>query len=185
MTPEQKKSTVGRPRKSETTVKRQINVYLPDMIMRERWKEAAKDKGLSISKFVIEHVEEALNESGHGNQVSRQQLMDEIHKLTKKTRELQMELDIKTKVYEVLDRELQSLREKTFQDADFIGSRQLNKDLIPLFKLKKQIDYDDLLPFLGIKPTEIDMVRNVNQEIKFLEEFGLIKSDLKGWTWQG
>jgi len=55
-------TTDGRPKsKTETIVKRTVNVYLPTSEMKETWKEIAEKSDQSISKFIIEHVTNFLN----------------------------------------------------------------------------------------------------------------------------
>ncbi len=49
--------------KTETVKKRAIYVYLPSEEMAEEWKRIAKERKVSISKFVIECVNESLSKS--------------------------------------------------------------------------------------------------------------------------
>jgi len=63
------------------------------------------------------------------------------------------------------------------------GRRKLSKDLIDLFRTRKKVSYDELLPALGIKPMDIDLVKGINAQIEALTHYGLIQSDLKGWRW--
>ena len=46
--------------KTETIKERAIYVYLPTQEMADKWKELAETSNISISKFVIEHVERSL-----------------------------------------------------------------------------------------------------------------------------
>ena len=48
--------------KTETIKQRAIYVYLPSIEMAEEWKKRAEKAGISISKFVIEHVENSLRQ---------------------------------------------------------------------------------------------------------------------------
>jgi len=75
MTSGQEKRPVGRPRKTETYVKRSIRVYLPDMTMVNEWKALAKGSDQSISKFVIERVEDSIRKNGEGSRHSRKDLI--------------------------------------------------------------------------------------------------------------
>ncbi len=51
--------------KKKELKKRAIYVYPPSE-MSEKWKNTAKESGESISKFVIEHVENSLNRDVEG-----------------------------------------------------------------------------------------------------------------------
>ena len=183
MTSVPEKRPVGRLRKSETYVKRSIRVYLPDMPMVYEWKALAKENNQSISKFVIERVEDSIRNNGDGARHSRKDLIDRIMNLEEINREQRKDLEIKTKAYEALENELQTLRVQPFLNPMAEGRRKLSKDLIDLFRTRKKVSYDELLPALGIKPMDIDLVKGINAQIEALTHYGLIQSDLKGWRW--
>ena len=67
--------------KTETIKARSIYVYLPSEEMVDDWKEKAKSSGLSISKFVQEHVEKSMNYENEDTFVSRGEL-DQVDALT-------------------------------------------------------------------------------------------------------
>lgn len=48
--------------KANTIKQRSIYVYLSPEELTNKWKESAEKEGTSISKFVIEHVENSLNQ---------------------------------------------------------------------------------------------------------------------------
>jgi hypothetical protein len=63
-------------RKTETIKDRAIYVYLPSLEMVQDWKGRAEKSGVSISKFVIERVEDSLrSEEGEDVYVSRAELV--------------------------------------------------------------------------------------------------------------
>lgn len=64
--------------RTETIKQRAIYVYLPSQKLVERWKEAAKKQGTSVSKFVIEHVENSLRQEEEPRYKSRGELLKEI-----------------------------------------------------------------------------------------------------------
>ena len=97
-------------------------------------------------------------------------------------RDLSKDLEIKSKAYEALENELQTLRVQPFLNP-MEGIRKLSKDLVELFRTRKKVSYDELLPALGIKPMDIDLVKGINTQIEVLTHYGLIQSDLKGWRW--
>ncbi len=183
MTSEPTKRTVGRPRKDTNIKKRTINVYLPYIQMVEEWKALAKESELSISKFVIERVEVSLMENGEGKKYSRKDLIDRNIALDKENRELRKDMEVKSKAYDALDKELQGLRMEPFLNPVAEGMRELNKDLVRLFRKQKRVTYDEVLPAMGIKPTEIDLIKALNNQIEVLTQYALIKPDLKGWRW--
>jgi hypothetical protein len=66
-------------RKTETIKDRAIYVYLPSLEMVQDWKGRAEKSGVSISKFVIERVEDSLrSEEGEDVYVSRAELVKKL-----------------------------------------------------------------------------------------------------------
>ncbi|MFA9436633.1 MAG: hypothetical protein ACEROO_05870, partial [Candidatus Bathyarchaeota archaeon] len=47
--------------KTKTIKQRAIYIYLPSLDMTADWKRRAKEQGSSISKFVVERVEESIS----------------------------------------------------------------------------------------------------------------------------
>ena len=183
MTDKQKNRGVGRPKKATSYIQRSVKVVLPDMVMLNEWKEMAKGSNLSLSKFVIERVEDSLRQNGDGDRYSRKDLIERNMELEQMVQELQRDLSIKTKAFEALEHELQILRVKPFLGPVMDGERELGQQLIELFRSRKRVSYDELLPLLGVKPMDIELVKGINNQIEALTKYGLITQDLKGWRW--
>ena len=65
--------------KTETIKKRAIYVYLPSQAMVDDWKGRAERADTSISKFVIERVEDSLRrEEGDEGYLSRLELIQQL-----------------------------------------------------------------------------------------------------------
>ncbi|MGC8937116.1 MAG: hypothetical protein ACP5KV_07140, partial [Candidatus Methanomethylicaceae archaeon] len=61
--------------KTETIKDRAVYVYLPSVEMVEDWKRRAEKAGVSISKFVVERVEDSIRrEEGEEGYLSRAEL---------------------------------------------------------------------------------------------------------------
>ena len=183
MTVDKKNPGPGRPRKTSTIRERTLSIYLPNMQMVTEWKSLAKEHGQSISKFVIERVEETLRMNGEGPRHTRKELIDRTFDLEKEMKQLQEQHDMKSRAYNALEQELQMLRIQPFINPVAQSMRQINSELIQLFKNKKRVTYEELLPALSIKPTDIDLVKGINNQIEVLTQYGLVKPDLKGWRW--
>jgi len=75
--------------KTKTIKKRAIYVYLPSETMAQNWKNKADQAGTSISKFVIDKVEDSIRqEQGEEGYLNRLEL---INKLNKQEEELKQE----------------------------------------------------------------------------------------------
>ena len=172
--------------KTNTIKQRSIYVYLPSEKMVEKWKETADKQNLSVSKFVIEHVENSLRqEKGEDGFASRVELVEEIRRLTEENKELQRKNKILDTVVDRLEEELRSYRIKSFISNDFSGIRDYEKDLINLFREKKEIRKENLIDFLNIKSSDTNSIKGISKQIENLEKYGLLK-DLGGkWIWKG
>ena len=185
MTPEYINMGPGRPRKTATIRKRTIRVYLPTMQMVDEWKSLAKEHHQSISKFVIERVEDVLRRDGEGPRHTRKELLDRTFDLESEMKILRADLHLKSRAYQALELELQMLRIQPYQNPIAQGMKKIHSDLVQMFIKKKRVKYDELLPELGIKPTDIELVQGINNQIEILTTFGLLEPDLAGWRWLG
>ena len=173
----------GRPKKAVSINARTMNVYMPTLEMKDEWKAVAQTNNQSISKFIIERVEDSMRQNGEGPRHTRKELIDRNHDLERENEMLRKDLEIKSMAFNALDRELKVLRSQPFLNPIEESHRQLSQNLIGLIRNKKRVNYDDLLPMLKIKPTEQELVKAINHQIELLTHFGIIKSDLKGWKW--
>jgi len=172
--------------KTDTIKKRSIYVYLPSERMVSKWKENADKENLSISKFVIEHVENSLRqEEGEDSYTSRIELVEENRKLNEENKDFKRKIKILDTVVDRLEEELRNHRIKPFLSNNFTGVRNYEKDLIDLFKQKKEIRKEELIDFLNIKTSDTISVKGISKQIENLEKYGLLK-DLGGkWIWKG
>ena len=178
-----KNGTSGRPRKTESIKKRHIDVYLPNLVMVSEWKAAAEEARTSVSKFVVETMEEALRDEGKGPRYSKRDLINRNKFLELENERLKEEVTLKSRAYESLDRENRGLRLQVFQHPEESGLKKLDRDLIALFREKKKLLYDEILPELGIKPTDMGEVTSLQNELQLMMQFGLIKPEYHGWRW--
>jgi hypothetical protein len=179
----EKRPGPGRPRKTTTIRQRTLRIYLPTLPMVDEWKSLAKDHNQSLSKFVIERVEDSLNHSGEGPRHSRKELIDKLYSQEGELRRMRDDLDMKTKAYKVLHQELRMLRTQPFLNPEAQSMKDLNVELIRIFRTQGMIKYDELLPTLRIQPTDQHLVKGISNQIDILIHFGLVTSDLKGWRW--
>lgn len=170
--------------KNKQLTDRAIYVYLPTVEMAREWKALADKANASISKFVIEHVENSLKqEEDRKGYASRAELLKQlsekdelIAKLTQDNRLLKMLADN-------LDREMKHYRAQPFLEDRFEGTRAYDKDLVELLKKEKTIDSDRLLKQLGINPKDTDLVKAVNKQLHALQGYGLVEPTARGWRW--
>lgn len=181
--PKMKKPNVGRPRKIETIRQRQVNLYLQSMVQKEEWKQLASQEHMSLSSWVQYWVEDSLSKNGDGPRYSRKHLIDRNEHLEKSNRALEQELDVMTKAYQALDRELKTIRIKPFMDPVYQGFRELFRKMVATFREKKRVSYDDLFSSLGLNPSDIESVKAVSYQIDILVNCGVLEQDLRCWRW--
>ena len=171
--------------KTDTIKQRAIYVYLPTQQMIKKWKEKAEKQNTSISKFVIEHVENSLRqEEDEETYTPRVELLQEIKKLKEENKEQRKRNKIMDTVVERLEQELKEYRAKPFIEKDYTGIRKYETELINLFREKREIRKEELLDFLNINTTNNTIVKAIYAQIENLENYGLIR-DLGGkWRWK-
>lgn len=171
--------------KTETIKQRAIYVYLPSEEMTTRWKERADKEGNSISKFVIEKVENSIMQEEDPDFKPRGELIKKMRELEKEVEKLSSDIKIKNIVIDKYEDELKRYRKKDFSDDFFEGERINQKNLIDLFKKKVTIKEEELLGLMKIDPKDPDSMKVLTTQIRSLEEYGLIESSRKGWRWLG
>ncbi len=172
-------------KKTETIKDRSIYVYLPTHEMVKAWKKRAKKQGVSISKFVIEHVENSLQQEEDPTYKPRGDLVKEINELRDQIKELSDDNRQKKIVIERLDNELRKYRAEVFLEERFEGVRKYDKELIGILKRLGVVDRDGLLKDLGIDPRDSNLVIAVSKQLENLEAYGLVSSTKRGWRWNG
>jgi hypothetical protein len=171
--------------KTKTIKKRAIYVYLPTQKMSDDWKNKADKAGSSISKFVIDRVEDSLREEeGEQGYLNRLELIKKLSKTEEELKNLRKENRFVKKLVDNLDAELKTHRAKPFLEQDFRGVRRYDKELINLLKEGNSLSDSDILDRLNIKPTDTDLVLAINRQLFFLESYGLVEYVGRGWKWK-
>ena len=159
-----------------------IYVYLPSLEMVEDWKRRAERAGVSLSKFVIERVEDSIRkEEGEEGYLSRLELIKRLKKTEGELKQLKSENRLLRRLVENLDKELKRYRAKPFLDESFTGVRQFDRDLIELLRSGRTLSDEEILASLNIDPADTDLVKTVSKQLEALEAYGLVEFTGKGW----
>lgn len=169
--------------KTETIKERAIYVYLPSVKLVERWKEAAKSQGASISKFVIEHVENSMRQEEESGYQSRGELWKEIKRLREELKEISREKRLLEHVVEKLEKEVRRYRAQPFLQPDFEGVRRFQKELIEALREGGVKSSKELLARLDIDPLEHEAVKAIYKQLEILQAYRLVDSSPRGWRW--
>ena len=164
---------------------RLIYLYLPSQKQRDEWKELAEKANVPLTKFIIEHVENSINqEQKEDGYRSRAELQEDIEKLQEENKKLNKKLKMSNSLVDRLEEELRGYRVKPFLEREFMGYRKHEKDLTNLLKTQGEIRKESILKLLGINPMDTEIVKGVNKQLNNLERYGLIKDIGGKWRWK-
>jgi hypothetical protein len=170
--------------KTKTVKQRAIYVYLPSLEMAEDWKHRATQANTSISKFVIEKVEDSIRrDEGEEGSQTRLELINRLSKTEDEVKALRNENRLLKQLVNNLDNELKRLRAMPFLDDEFQGVRRFDKELIGLLKRGEALTGEELLTTLNIEPSDKELVKAVNKQLEILESYGLVEYLGRGWKW--
>ena len=169
--------------RTETIKKRAIYVYLPSIKQKGRWEEYSKKQGTSISKFVVEHVENSLRQEEDPGYKSRGDLWGEVGELREQIDRLTKEKRIFEIAIDRLEEELRRYRAQPFLEEDFTGVRRYQRELVDLLREGRVLSSNDVISRLGIDPSEHEAVKAVSKQLENLEAYGLVQSSQRGWKW--
>lgn len=167
--------------KKDSLKKRAIYVY-PPTDMSENWKNLAERSGTSISKFVIEHVENSLALEDDDYR-SRSLVLEENHKLKEALAEKEKRVHHLELLVDKLEEDLRIYRSRLFTDKSYSGTKTYDKQLISLLREPGAHDSDSILSRLNVKPTDTDVVKAISIQLENLEAYGLLRNTGKGWVW--
>jgi predicted RNase H-like nuclease (RuvC/YqgF family) len=170
--------------KTETIKERAVYVYLPSLEMADGWKRRANEAGVSISKFVVDRVEDSISKEGEETYLSRLQLVERLRKAEDELKSLREENRLLKKLVDNLDKELKRYRGKSFLEDSFEGSRAFSRELIDFLKKGNTLSDDEILANLSIELSDTDLVKSVNRQLEALETYGLVEFTGKGWRWK-
>lgn len=171
--------------KTETIKKRAIYVYLPSQKMADDWKSKADQAGTSISKFVIDRVEDSIvKEEGEESYLNRLELIKKLSTTEEELKQLRKDNRLLKKLVDNLDTEMKRYRAKPFLEDDFKGVRRFDKELIDLLKQGGSYSGDEILTRLSINSSDTDLVKAVNKQLEVLESYGLVEYVGRGWKWK-
>ena len=172
-------------RKTETIKERAIYVYLPSVEQKERWEKHSEKLGVSISKFVIEYVENSLKQEEEPDYKSRGMLWKENNELKQQVEDLARKSRLLETVVDKLEQELRGYRSKPFLEEGFQSIRSYEKRLIDLLKSRDIVADEEIFAQLDVAPSDSDAVRAIAKQLESLEACGLVKSSSRGWKWTG
>ncbi|MEM2864612.1 MAG: hypothetical protein QW569_05055 [Candidatus Bathyarchaeia archaeon] len=171
--------------KTETIKDRTVYVYLSSLGTVEDWKRKAEKAGVSLSKFIIDRVEDSIRcDEGEEGYLTRVELIKRVKALEDELRRLREENRLLKRLVENLDNELKRYRAQPFLEETFEGVRRFDKELIELLKKGGTYSEEDILTHLGIDASDAELVKAVSRQLEALEAYGLVEYKGRGWRWR-
>ena len=160
---------------------RAIYVY-PPAHMAENWKNRATQADTSISKFVIEHVENSLGQTDQDYR-TRTSVLEENHQLRETLTKTSKRVHHLELLVDKLEEDLRVYRSRLFTDQGYTGTRTYDKQLITLLKQPGTHSNQAILNQLRVKPSNSEVVKAVARQLENLEAYGLVRNTARGWVW--
>jgi predicted RNase H-like nuclease (RuvC/YqgF family) len=152
--------------------------------MREHWKEYARKTGTSLSKFIIEHVENSIQKEKSEDQYhTRLDLLKQLKQLKEENQKLKKQNKMMDTVIERLESALKEKNVEPFIETDNKKYRKYGVELIELFREKGEIRKEELLEHLNIDISDFKLVSGIHKQIDELERYGIIKDRGAMWEW--
>lgn len=170
--------------KTDTIKDRRVDVYVDTIERKERWSRVAEEEGESLSKFVQQCVEYAI-EKGGPDFTELAEESKEIQELKEEVNDLKLDIEQKEIVIEKQKTELKKLRSQPFLEEDFEGTRKYDEDVIDELKNADRLPADELIRRLDVDPSDAELVEGINTQLQQLEDYGLVRSSPQGWVWEG
>ena len=172
--------------KTQTIKERSIYVYLPSTEMVEDWKTKAEKASVSISKFVMDRVEDSLKreEGEEEGYLSRIELIKKLKIVEEEGKKTNEENRLLKRLVENLDKELKRYRMRPFAEESFEGKRSFDKELIELLRKSGSHSQEEILARLDMDPSDAEMVKAVSRQLEALEGYSLVEYSGRGWRWK-
>jgi hypothetical protein len=161
---------------------RAIYVYPPTEIA-QRWKNMAEESGASISKFVLEHVENSIGAEEDQGFKPRIDLIEENRRLLEDIVEKERRIHHLELLVGKLEEDLRVYRAKQFQDPDETRVRGYERKLVQLLREPGYHPDVEILAKLGVDTGNSEHVKGVSAQLESLQQMSLVRETGKGWIW--
>jgi len=162
---------------------RRLHIRTSGKEQKGRWYEFCEERGMTISELVRDAVESVINPSEDVK--GSRELREEIAQLNTTILELENELDVRNMAIENCQKEIENLKMQQFVEDD-IGKILPNPKLVAtLMENKRAWTENELFVTLGISQVDIQGMKALGSQLRWLEDFGVVKSRRGKWRWVG
>lgn len=168
--------------KTDSINDRRVDVYLDSVEQKKRWSELAEEADMSLSKFVQACVECSISQGGP-DFLEVGDSAGELQELQQELRDKEKTIEEKDIVIEKLRTELKKYRSQPFLEDDFEGRRQFDTELIEILKRSNNIRSEQILRELNVDTQNVELIQAIQEQLKQLEQYGLVEETVHGWRW--
>ncbi len=161
---------------------RRVVAYLPSKQMKAELQELSEERDVPVSKLVTEAVQDMISDEDEDFE-TRKELLEEKKELEEELKEAKRDLEVYQKSHDKLEKEVKELRSKQFIQPS--GSREYSEELIDLLREEEYIEFERIYDELNIDPSDTEIVKGFQEQLKTLKEYGLVKEEERGWRWIG
>lgn len=170
---------------------RSVQVYLPSRDLKDDWKEAADEQGLSLSEWVQEAVRTYLKRYHEGETESAfSRLQKDLDDAEDRVAQLEQRLREKDALVEKLEKDLQTYRDEAYADAPRPGHRRYDRRLVEFLRSHRDTDgeqktatEEQILRRLDVDDDDAETVQTVATQLRQLKSLGAVETTPRGWRW--
>jgi len=179
----------GRPSKNTSSSHRMIKIYADSDEQYKRWVNFAKEHNTPNSRFVREILESYIagDFTTKKTQDYERQIIELINNnkiLAVENSKLQETINRMEQNLRVTEEEIRTIKYGSFLDKEYEGERELNVELINLFKNKKRLREEDISALLHINPSDSRENEIILNQLNILLDYGLIIRHRGGYEWK-
>lgn len=162
---------------------RRVVAYLPSKQTKGKLKDISEERGVPMSKLVVEAVRDMLDDSDEDFE-TRRELLEEKKRLEEELKDTKRDLKVYKKNLDKLEKEVKELRSEKFTKPTS-GKRKYSENLVDLLKEEGYIEFEEIYDELDVDPSDTEVVKGFQEQLQALKEYGLIKEEERGWRWKG
>ena len=170
----------GRPDlgKSKTIKDRAVYLYAPTTEMLAQWKKEAKRHGLSLSRFLVEVIDDAMRRNPQGI-TPREEIKTELEKASSELASLRAQKEAMLAQLSQTEKQVAAYRESLYALAETSQDDAVVSRLIGLFARRRVWKLDDLTAALVIDITDGEAMGKLQTSIDYLRKVGLVEGEFE------
>ena len=157
-----------------------IRVRSPEQ--KQRWLSHCKDNNQTLDDLLVESVEANINPPDEV--LNAFELKEKLRQLESKLQEQDREISRDKRIIESLEADLQAMQDEKFAQ-DSMGVKKISTNLTQLLKVHSDKSWSEkeLFATLHVDTNNITATKAVANQLRTLEDLGLVQFVNRGWRW--